>query len=96
MVLLFITPFAIKFVDTFTHQHKHIYCVSKTSKHYHENHEECNVLGVSFSSFTTKTPCFVSKKTSKYILFYSNEYISFKKEFQQKSFSLRAPPILIS
>jgi len=96
LVTALLTPSVVKLADAFLHEHNHVYCISKTEKHYHQHNEECAITAISFSSFVEGKSEVLENQLQEFSLRAPNFYQSFTNFGATKTQQLRAPPVLIS
>jgi len=74
------------------HHHDHYRCITPKVKHFHEQHEKCEVCKFEFSVFSTEK-AEIDLQTEKLIDRFRNNYQSLNfTNHSQFSFLLRAPP----
>ncbi len=93
LMLVFITPVAVQFLDGAIHEHNHFHCTAKNEAHLHESHEECPIPSYKLSFFSIKKyiptiqKYFYPREINNNYNFQSNC------DYSKYSFLLRAPPI---
>ncbi len=92
MVILFITPLTIKFVDELFHHHYHYFIEDKSVNHFHQYYEKCPISNFEFSIFSIKKYFYLKQKNLCSIE--QNEVYDFVCCCNniKYSFLLRAPP----
>jgi len=96
LVFVFLAPTLVKIADTFTHEHHHVYCLSKTEKHLHKEIKECAVAVFTVSTFLKDEATFSFITPNKKHETYPNLYQPCSSKLPFSTYLLRAPPILIS
>ncbi len=93
LVLVFMIPMTVKFLDGTIHEHYHFNCTAKNEAHLHEYHEECSIPSYKLSFFSLKKyiptiqKYVYPKEINDNYNFICNSYNL------RYSFLLRAPPI---
>ncbi len=95
LVVVFLTPLVIMFLDSRYHHHERIAYDSGKECHFHEYHKKCHVPGFEFSFYTlyknsveTKKQCFLQKVS---IILASSHF----PDQSKYTFLLRASPVYI-
>jgi hypothetical protein len=95
LVLVFLTPMAVKVLDSEYHHHDHFICTAKNEHHFHDYHFKCPIPGFEFSLYSLNKIILVTQKTFYFEKVFTN-YISIHCCSKSKySFALRAPPLNI-
>jgi len=92
LVMVFLAPTMVKL----GHYHDHFRCKTPEVRHFHEQHEKCDVCKFEFSIFSVEkdeVPLLKNKPSDSF----RNNYHSLNFSSQARySFLLRAPPVLAS
>lgn len=95
LVVVFLTPLVIKFLDGRYHHHERIVYDTEKEDHFHKYHKKCPVPGFEFSFFAVYKNR-VEIKKQYYLQKVTISYVSVNFPDQSKySFLLRAPPVYI-
>ena len=94
LVLVLLTPIAVRLLDGQFHHHDHFICTAKNERHFHDYHFKCPISDFEFSLYSLNKIILVTQKVFSFEKLFTN-YISFHCCKSEYSFSLRAPPLNI-